>query len=139
MICSHPIIHSLDCGGKTGYVKYNVITKKIEKHAILNDYNEIYQVVKSINKYNEMLIYEGISGQITTQVVVDMVKKVGYVEGLVDMFNLYAVCQVPSRRKGHIVRAKIYFKEHHKNDGYLIHNVDAFAHILSFMNRKTSK
>lgn len=131
---SHNIIHGFDPGVRTGYVKYDRNNKLILDHKILTSNYEIGNILSGVCKYNEMVLYELNHGILSTSDQFTMCKLVGFIQGYSDTYNILHVGQIPGKRKGFVRISKKYFKKYMKN--YEVHNIDTFAHILSYIHKK---
>ena len=130
-------IHGFDPGGITGYVLYKRDTHEIIGHEALHTYKEISKVLKGIDNRTDMVIFEKPVGKLTTQDQIEMVKFCGFIEGYCDSHDIYNIPQVPMGRVGYRKMAIDYFKKHVQ--GYVIHNIDAFAHILKYLSNEERK
>lgn len=129
-------IFSFDPGVKTGYVMYSMLSNHIIDHKILTGYSEIYDELELIKTdYSDSLvIYERNVGKVITPDQLNMVKKVGLIEGYCVSNQIDLVGQVPSVRKGYLKTASAFFKSDFNKNEYEIHNVDALSHIFRYVN-----
>jgi len=134
MIGVFKIIHGFDPGFNTGYVKYDRSLKKVLKHDIAIGYEEVMQLLHKINNYDEMIVMETNHGKMSTKTQFDMCKMVGFIEGVCEVHNIHLIGQIPQKRIGYVRHASNYFKQFEKD--YECHNIDAFAHVLAFIDKK---
>lgn len=131
------VIHGFDPSGHdngtTGYVKFCRDTQSIIELGAFTRYQEVFQILNNIDLYRDMVIFEKNHGIMKVQSQFEMCKMVGFIEGLCESKGIIYQSQSPTVRKGFVNMAKKYLKTHHKN--YVIHNIDALAHILRFINK----
>lgn len=127
-------IHGFDPGGITGYVKYNIKTCKVESYKGLKGYYEISKILKSIDMTTGIVVFEKPVGKITTSDQLQMAMYCGYIEGYCVSNDIKSIPQPPMVRVGYRKIALDYFKRHKKD--YMIHNIDALAHVLKYLTKE---
>jgi hypothetical protein len=127
-------IHSFDPGESTGYVKFDKRQGIINSMQILFNYKDINTILETV-KSDDIIIFEKNIGRMTTQDQFDMCKKVGYIEGYCEVNKLNYYQNSPSLRRGFRKIAEKYIKSNFNKDSYKVHNIDAFAHILWYLNK----
>ena len=130
------IIHAFDPGKLTGYVKYDRKLYRIDKFDILRGYEDIYKILKQINPFNEMVLFERNVGKMATEDQYYMCKLVGFIEGICKIKNFTNESNPPMIRKGFIDISRKYFLKHFKIGTYKKHNIDAFSHVLQYINKE---
>lgn len=127
-------IHSFDPGESTGYVRFNRQKGTIESMQILFNYKDINTTLETVGP-DDIIIFEKNVGRMITQDQFDMCKKVGYIEGYCEVNKLNYYQNPPSLRRGFRKIAEKYMKSNFDKYSYRIHNIDAFAHILWYLNK----
>jgi hypothetical protein len=127
-------IHGFDPGESTGYVKFGISEGTIESMQILFNYKGIHAILQTVEP-GDIVVFEKNVGRMITQDQSDMCKKVGYIEGYCEVNNLRYYQNTPSMRRGFRKIAERYIKNNFYKDSYRVHNIDAFAHVLWYLNK----
>jgi hypothetical protein len=127
-------IHGFDPGESTGYVKFNLHEGNIESMQILFNYKGIHAILNTVEP-GDILVFEKNVGKILTQDQSDMCKKVGYIEGYCEVNDFRYYQNTPSMRRGFRKIAERYIKNNFDKNSYRVHNIDAFAHVLWYLNK----
>lgn len=131
-------IFAFDPGVKTGFIWYSIDKKEIVTSLILHGYKDINDELQltTLDTIIPIVIYEKNVGKCITQEQFQMVKYCGFIEGFCIANNIECIGQTPSVRKGYIKKAKEYFESHYAKNDYEIHNIDAFAHVLRYLDKR---
>ena len=127
-------IHGVDPGDSTGYVKFGISDGSIESMQILFNYKGIHAILKTVEP-GDIIVFEKNIGKMTTQDQFEMCKKVGYIEGYCEVHDLNYYQNPPSLRRGFRRIAERYIKSNFDKESYRVHNIDAFSHVLWYLNK----
>lgn len=129
------LIFTFDPGNHTGFILVDTKKCSVVCQDILIGYPSITEYLKLAlkNKENCTVVYENITGGIGTPEQTRMAKYVGYIEGYCDANGIYKKRQTPGFRKTFIPDAEKYMKKHYVKNAYEVHNVDALAHAMAYI------